>query len=195
MRTLIVSVNAKYEHENPAPWYLKAACDARGEGCGQVDVLVGTINDPPGHLFGRVVAQAPDVVALSCYIWNRDIQLRLCGDLKAALPHVFVVIGGPEISHADGGDAFLARGADVIVAGEGKGGFRICWHCCTGGSVRMRPCLRHGGGLGRHCLPGRCFLPACRPTWRTSGDALRMWRLPVAVHTAVRIACPRKARG
>ena len=120
MRTLIVSVNAKYEHENPAPWYLKAACDARGGVCGQVEVLVGTINDPPGQLFGRVVEQAPDVVGLSCYIWNRDIQLRLCGDLKAALPQLYVVIGGPEVSHADGGDAFLARGADVIVAGEGE---------------------------------------------------------------------------
>jgi radical SAM superfamily enzyme YgiQ (UPF0313 family) len=164
MRTLIVSVNAKYEHENPAPWYLKAACDARGEGCGQVDVLVGTINDPPGHLFGRVVAQAPDVVALSCYIWNRDIQLRLCGDLKAALPHVFVVIGGPEVSHADGGDAFLARGADVIVAGEGERRFADLLALLHRGERPDAPMLAAWRRIGPPLPAGALFSP-CMPAY------------------------------
>ncbi len=120
MRTLIVSMNAKFEHENPAPWYLKSACDARNGVCGTVSVLSATINDEPGRIFSAVAQAAPDVVALSCYIWNRDLQLRLCADLRTAFPKLVLVVGGPEVSYADGPDDYLCAGADYVLAGEGE---------------------------------------------------------------------------
>lgn len=123
MRTLIVSLNAKFEHENPAPWYLKAACDVRQGACGEVMVLSGTINDQPAHLYARILEAGPDVVGISCYIWNRDMALRLFQDLRAVLPALRLVAGGPEVSHADGADAFLMAGVDVVLAGEGEARF------------------------------------------------------------------------
>ena len=38
----------------------------------------------------------PDVVGFSCYIWNIQPILRLCSDLKKAIPSVFLFLGGPE---------------------------------------------------------------------------------------------------
>ncbi len=163
MRTLIVAVNAKYEHENPAPWYLKAACDARNGTCGDVDVLVGTINDPPGSLFGRVVGVAPDVVALSCYIWNRDSLLRLCADLRAACPEVYLVVGGPEVSYTDGGDAFLVAGVDAVLAGEGEERFPDLLERLARGE---RPDAATRGGWRQIAPPlpaGKLFSPCLPP--------------------------------
>ena len=146
MRTLIVSLNAKFEHENPAPWYLKAACDIRQGACGEVMVLSGTINDQPAHLYARILEARPDVVGISCYIWNRDMALRLFQDLRAVLPAVRLVAGGPEVSHADGADAFLAAGVDVVLAGEGEARFadllamyRQETHACVHADAPARP--------------------------------------------------------
>lgn len=124
LRTMLVSLNARFEHENPAAWYLKAACDKRGTSvCGDVAVLSRTINDDLNRIFGTVAAIQPDVVALSCYIWNRVETLRLCADLRAVFPCMVLVAGGPEVSYADGGDEYRAAGADLILAGEGEATF------------------------------------------------------------------------
>jgi len=123
MRTLIVSLNARYEHENPAPWYLKASCDARGGSCGEVSVLSATINDEPNRVFAAVAQAMPDIAALSCYIWNRDLQLRLCADLHAAFPGMVLVVGGPEVSYGNGADDYLTAGAGYVLAGEGEARF------------------------------------------------------------------------
>ncbi len=167
MRTLLVSLNAKYEHENPAPWYLKAACDARAGACGEVSVLSATINDAPDHVFSRIARFRPDVAALSCYIWNRDLSLRLCADLREAFPRMVLVAGGPEVSHADGADAYLAAGCDFILAGEGEERFPDL-------IGRLANLAGDPGGLR---IPLRSLADAAiaaeqRAAWRTPGAPL-----------------------
>ena len=135
LRTLLVSLNAKFEHENPAAWYLKAICDRRGtDGCGDVAVLSRTINDSLSRTFGDIAERAPDVVGLSCYIWNRDVTLRLCADLRAVFPKLVLVAGGPEVSYADGGDDYLEAGVDFILAGEGEERFPELLELLSSGS-------------------------------------------------------------
>lgn len=167
MRTLLVSLNAKYEHENPAPWYLKAACDARAGACGEVAVLSATINDAPDHVFSRIVRFRPDVTAFSCYIWNRGLALRLCADLREAFPQMVLVAGGPEVSHADGGEAYAAAGCDFLLAGEGEERFpelvgRLA--ALAGEAGVVRPPLR---SLAESAIP-----EALRALWRTIGAPL-----------------------
>jgi hypothetical protein len=71
-------------------------------------------------ILGWIRDQAPDVVGFSCYLWNVERSLGLCGRLHGpGGPRV--VLGGPEISPDNG----LLPGArfDAAVIGEGEGAF------------------------------------------------------------------------
>ncbi len=120
---LIVSLNTRYEHENPSPWYLKAAWEAQENhvrSLWDVCVLSKTINDNIGHLFGAIVRAKPDLVAFSCYIWNREMTLKLCRDLAEAFPHLILVAGGPEVSFGLGAEDYIAAGVHFTLSGEGE---------------------------------------------------------------------------
>ncbi len=126
---ILVSLNTKYEHENPAVWYLKAAYEQRVKhraieciNTNEWDVVVlsKTINDNPEHVFGEIIEHFPYVIAFSCYIWNRDATLRLISDLRSAMPNVIIVAGGPEVSYENGADDYKNAGVNIILAGEGE---------------------------------------------------------------------------
>ena len=123
---LLVSLNSKYEHENPAVWYLKAAYEQRKTQESllkiqwKIIVLSKTINDDPDHIFAEIIERQPDVVAFSCYIWNRDETLRIASDIRSALPASILVAGGPEVSYGNGAEEYKNAGIDIILAGEGE---------------------------------------------------------------------------
>lgn len=67
----------------------------------------------------EVLRQAPDVVGLSMYVWNREPMLSLAAELKMQQPHLVIFAGGPEVTaDADG----IARHAsiDFVLPGEGE---------------------------------------------------------------------------
>jgi radical SAM superfamily enzyme YgiQ (UPF0313 family) len=72
-------------------------------------------------LVDQIVAQAPDLVAFSCYMWNVDVFQELSGVLRQRLPEAQIVWGGPEIA-----TDYLLNGkydgfeADFCVSGEGE---------------------------------------------------------------------------
>lgn len=118
MKTLLVAVNAKYEHEGLAVWYLKAACGRHNI---PVKVMQYSINDSPQRVWSSIMQEAPDVIAFSCYIWNRDMMLKLMGDLRKARPDCIMIVGGPEVSYEGSEADFKAAGADFVIKGEGEG--------------------------------------------------------------------------
>lgn len=120
MKILLVAINAKYEHEGLAVWYLKAACQNRGI---PVDVRQYSINDSDQRIWASLLGEHPDVVAFSCYIWNRELTLNLISDLKKARPGCTVIVGGPEVSYEGSETDFYAYGADLVIKGEGEGIF------------------------------------------------------------------------
>ena len=71
-----------------------------------------------------VVAGKPDVVGMSCYIWNCVTLLDAAQRIRAALPDVKIVLGGPEVGPV--AEAVLARNrcVDAIVRSEGEEPFR-----------------------------------------------------------------------
>ncbi len=165
LRTLIVSLNARFEHENPAAWYLKSACDARGPGiCGEVSVLSGTINEDLNRIFGAVAEFSPDIAAFSCYVWNRDDTLRLCADLHSAFPSMVLVAGGPEASHAGGGDDYRIAGADLILAGEGEVCFPDLLETLSGGSWPDTETVVRWSRISAPLEPDKLFSP-CSPEY------------------------------
>lgn len=117
MKILLVSVNARYEHEGLAIWYIKAALSKHGM---MAETVVSTINDDPIRLFSDIVTQKPDLIAFSCYIWNRDRMLKLCSDLRKVMPHAVLVAGGPEMTGDAVAEMFIQAGLDYVLVGEGE---------------------------------------------------------------------------
>lgn len=69
----------------------------------------------------RVIALEPDVLAVSCYMWNTATSEHVARLVKAALPGVRVVWGGPEISrdYVQAG-VYDRLPIDFCVSGEGE---------------------------------------------------------------------------
>lgn len=119
MNILLVAVNAKYIHSNPAVYSLRACA---GEYQPYVSILEFTINQQPSYLLHEIYKKKPDVVAFSCYIWNREIIGNLISDLNKILPDTDIWAGGPEVSYNASAviDEWELRG---VMTGPGEGVF------------------------------------------------------------------------
>ena len=117
MNVLLVSLNAKYIHTALGLYSIAASCRVQGK---TVAVREYTINQDLLVVLADIAGQSPDVVGLACYIWNRELTLKLAAALKKALPGIIVVLGGPEVS--SDAAAILAQHlcVDFVVQGEGE---------------------------------------------------------------------------
>jgi len=69
--------------------------------------------------------EKPDVLVMSCYIWNWNYNCALAERVKELWPDCFIVVGGPQISTTD---AFLLKKHpyfDIGVLGENEGALTI----------------------------------------------------------------------
>lgn len=96
MHILLIAINAKYIHSNPAVHSLKACA---GEYSRFVSIAEFTINQQESFILQEIYSRRPDVVAFSCYIWNRNIIKHLIPDLHQILPDTDIWAGGPEVSY------------------------------------------------------------------------------------------------
>ncbi len=71
-------------------------------------------------LLRSIVDANPDIVGMSCYLWNLERTLFVAEQVKRYLPACTVVLGGPEITPDN--EFLLADGNfDIGVVGEGEG--------------------------------------------------------------------------
>ncbi len=120
MTAALCALNSQYVHSSLAPWCLRAGILAYGKGEYTIRVLEGTVNEPPEAMAGRIMEQAPDVLALCCYIWNIRAVKALLPLVKSALPGCVTVLGGPEVSHCARETLSACPEADYLIAGEGE---------------------------------------------------------------------------
>ena len=96
MKFLLVAVNAKYIHSNPAVYSLRAfAGKALQE---HVEIREYTINHRQEDILGDIYRRKPDAVAFSCYIWNWSMVRELAEELSRIMPGLSIWLGGPEVS-------------------------------------------------------------------------------------------------
>ncbi len=121
MKVLLTALNAHYMHTSLAVRQLKASC----RNLADIDTAVheGHINLPFRRVLGDIARQKPDVIGFSCYIWNIDYVMRLCGALRLALPNALIVLGGPEA--AFDAENLLREHVciDAVMSGEGEAVF------------------------------------------------------------------------
>lgn len=118
MKTRIISINAKFIHTALSVWYLKANCHAQ-----DCEVMEFTINEPLMSIFCKIVPQKPDIIALSCYIWNIEHILKLSEMIKKALPNAKIILGGPEVSYTPEEIMKQYHFIDYVIMGEGEHAF------------------------------------------------------------------------
>ena len=133
MKTVLAALDSQYIHTNLAIRCL-ASC------CKEPPVLRDyNINQEPFLILKDLLSLEPDVVGFSCYIWNIQPILRLCSDLKKALPSVFLFLGGPEVSFT--AKEFLNEHPEVdcILCGEGETIFPHLLECVSRGQEPSLP--------------------------------------------------------
>lgn len=149
MKILLAAVNAKYIHSNPAIYSLRAfAKDWQA----YTEIAEYTINQLPEEILSDLYERKPDVIAFSCYIWNRSMIAYLLRELKKILPDVALWIGGPEVSY----DApiVLREFPELtgVMVGEGERTFADLCRYYAGGEGDLR-------SISGLCLPDTGMTP------------------------------------
>jgi len=117
MHVLLCAINAKYIHSNLAVLYLNQIGLINGF---DTEIRQFSINEPIGYILSELLQPRPDVVAFSCYIWNIEMVLKLCADIKKVNPQCKVVLGGPEVSFCAAEILSEKPSVDYVVCGEGE---------------------------------------------------------------------------
>ncbi len=117
MRILLTTLHSKFIHNSLALPSLAAFCAVD---CGDLQIREFTIHEPRDTLLAMLLAEEPDVVAFSVYLWNRRETLDLVDALAVARPELRIVLGGPEISF-DSHKIFDDHpGLTALIRGEGE---------------------------------------------------------------------------
>lgn len=119
MKTILLSINAKYIHTNNAVRLLKANTDF------VVDIMEYTIKDDILKIVKDIENANPDVLGFSVYIWNVSIISDIITKLN--LPNATIILGGPEVSY-DSAYFLTNYKVDFIIRGEGEIAFNKLLH-------------------------------------------------------------------
>ena len=81
----------------------------------------------PDELISTMKSSPPDILALSNYDWNVNLNIALIKLAKEINPQIFVIMGGPNISKKpEGIKKYLTKHpADLCVVNEGEDAFSI----------------------------------------------------------------------
>ena len=120
-RFLLVAVNAKYIHSNPAVYSLRGYVEASLRTF--VEIKEYTINQSLQDILADIYARKPRVIGFSCYIWNWRMIQELIEELPKLLPETDIWLGGPEVSYDAPGILKEYPQVTGIMIGEGEATF------------------------------------------------------------------------
>lgn len=122
---LLVAINSKYIHSNLAVYCLKAATAYSDK----VYIREFTINNQLEDILKNIYLEKPDVIGISCYIWNINYVKELLPELNKLLPGVKIWLGGPEVSYNT--EEYAGRYENVagVIKGEGEAVFKELMDC------------------------------------------------------------------
>lgn len=117
MKILLAACNAKYIHSNLAVYDLQAYAAKYAD---YIILKEYTINQQKDDIMRDIYLEHPDVVCVSCYIWNISFVKELMADLTKILPDADFWAGGPEVSYD--AEKFLAENPEFtgVMVGEGE---------------------------------------------------------------------------
>ena len=124
MKVLLTAINAKYIHSNLAVYSLKVYAERnlteKTKECTEIDLAEYTINQQTDDILQDIYKKKPDMLCLSCYIWNLNYVEEIVREIHKLLPEMLIWVGGPEVSYD--GPSVLTRLPEIdgVMKGEGE---------------------------------------------------------------------------
>jgi len=120
MKIVLIAIDSKFIHTNMALRYLRANCDY------ECTLLEYTIKDNIDLIINAIIAEKPDVIAFSAYLWNIMMIKTIAQTIKS-ITNPIIVIGGPEVGYDS--DTYIKNPYfDYIIVGEGEIAFNDLMH-------------------------------------------------------------------
>jgi radical SAM superfamily enzyme YgiQ (UPF0313 family) len=130
MKVLLVGVNSRFTHSNLAIRYLKAYTQDLDYKC---FIKEFSINDRVERIVQEIISEKADIVAFSCYIWNKDYVKQISDLIKLIDNNIKLLFGGPEVSFDS--ERYLKESlSDYLIEGEGEETFREFIECMINNS-------------------------------------------------------------
>lgn len=128
MKILLVAINAKYIHSNLAVYSLRAYAQTFGDIKAEIELAEYTINQLEDDILQDIYRRNPDILCISCYIWNILYAHQIITEIKKVRPDLHIWLGGPEVSYDS--RAVLTRFPEVagVIKGEGEKTFAELCH-------------------------------------------------------------------
>jgi len=119
LNCILVGINTRHTHISLALGCLQAFWERipSRPGISRLDM---DMNRGPEAILSELILLEPDVIGFSTYIWNLQFVINLSGSLKAAFPHIKVILGGPEVSFRSEDLLQSTPWIDLIIRGEGE---------------------------------------------------------------------------
>ena len=117
MKILLAAINAKYIHSNPAVYSLRAyACKYKND----IGIAEYTINQTVDEILMDIYRRRPDILCISCYLWNISYAEQIITEIPKILPQVKIWLGGPEVSFNGSEMLESCPSLTGIMCGEGE---------------------------------------------------------------------------
>lgn len=125
MKTLLVGINTKYIHTNIGIRSIFRYCTSKGL---DIDMVEYTINEEFSKILTDIYSRKPDILMLSCYIWNVELVKTIADALKKANLNILIIVGGPEVWYDPYGFLAENNAVDIVAGGEGE---ELCFELIT----------------------------------------------------------------
>ena len=122
MNILLTAINAKYIHSNPAVYSLRAYACRYGGSRYEEEIRIAeyTINQPVDEILMDIYERCPDILCISCYLWNISYVEQLIREIPKVLPETEIWLGGPEVSYNAREMLDRYPGLAGVMCGEGE---------------------------------------------------------------------------
>lgn len=121
MKLLWIDLNCSYAHSSLAIPALHAQIMGRKDV--EWQVVRATINEAVGTTVDAIYTHKPDVVAATAWLFTHEHLLHIVGRVKALMPDVKVILGGPEFLGDNENYLRQHPEVDAVFRGEGEESF------------------------------------------------------------------------
>lgn len=136
MKIILAAINSKYIHTALSIREICAYLKARGLEC---EIKEYSINDEIFRVAADIIKSKPNIVGISCYIWNVSKCLEAADIIKKANPDIKIVFGGPQAAY--NAEKYITEYPfiDTIIKGEGEKAFENILNENLSGIIESEP--------------------------------------------------------
>ncbi len=124
MKTILLAINSKYLHTNPAVRYIKEYVNNN-----DITIKEFTINQRLSFIVDELILEKPKRIIISTYIWNLNYATSIANIIKRIDSSIEIAVGGPQVSYHP--KRFLSENPaiDFVIVGEGEEAVKELMHC------------------------------------------------------------------